>query len=756
MDQTTHTYSNAWQGNALARLVKSLSAGIAVMFFYAASAAAQVATVTTVTSSQNPSGVGDIVTFTAKVTPTANYLVVYPAMFGTSTGQRRYYRYDLGGGGVFGVAVGSVDLTNLTNPTSFVNPVVVAGGGIGQSFVIYELTAGAMGVSPTDQLQLFVQAAQPAPNQMQTISIGVFETASSAQSNIGALDRRGPTALTTFTIPNVPTGTLQFFINGTLLSGCTAAPSSSGTATCAVQFLAGGNFAVTAFYSGDPGNLPSSGTLSGGQLVVLPISPTSLPAGNIGTSYLSTAFTSTGCTAPCTFGVTSGSLPPGLSLSPNGVLSGVPTLVGTFMFTVGVIDGVGATGSRSYSVVINRGAQIIAFSPPASGVIGRTITLSATSTSNLPVSFSASPPAICTLNGSVVTFVAGGSCFVVASQNGDTNFQPATPVSATITVASRTIVRSILLRNTNAQSLSMTLVGAAMQTTTLGDPGINFRVWGNADLDGNSVPDLVYQNLTQGEFGDVRIWRDGLSASDFLLRPLKLTWRLDAVGDLDGDGFGDLVWRFTGQSPNIDDSGVSYVWFTNGSNVTQVRKRGGAPLDWTLLGAMDINNDGAADMVYVSPGNQVRVLMATPARTCANLPANVLSPGFTPLRLADFTGQRRADVLARNVTTGATQLLSLSAIGLTLPPYTGDPNDQNASCTPTTLTAITALNNLAPTDPSWMFYGAADFNGDGVTDILWLRPNGQLTLWLMRVNNQPPFVLDNVGTAPAGYYVIQF
>jgi hypothetical protein len=50
--------------------------------------------------------------------------------------------------------------------------------------------------------------------------------------------------------------------------------------------------------------------------------------------------------APYTFEVTDGSLPPGLTLSPAGELSGTPTTPGTFTFTVKATDsGLGSTGS---------------------------------------------------------------------------------------------------------------------------------------------------------------------------------------------------------------------------------------------------------------------------------------------------------------------------------------------------------------------------------------------------------------------------
>jgi hypothetical protein len=57
---------------------------------------------------------------------------------------------------------------------------------------------------------------------------------------------------------------------------------------------------------------------------VITVSPTSLANGLQNLSYSQTV-TATGGTAPYTFTVSAGTLPTGLSLSPTGVLSGVPT-----------------------------------------------------------------------------------------------------------------------------------------------------------------------------------------------------------------------------------------------------------------------------------------------------------------------------------------------------------------------------------------------------------------------------------------------
>ena len=308
-----------------------------------------------------------------------------------------------------------------------------------------------------------------------------------------------------------------------------------------------------------------------------------------------------------------------------------------------------------------------------------------------------------------------------------------------------------LIRHSNNQFLAAgSLLNNQIRFDLLNDPGQNFRLVGLADFDRNGLSDLIFQNVTQGESGEVRVWNDFIRASDKLLRNVKLVWNLEAVGDLDGDGFPDLVWRYNvAGSP---DTGVSYIWFTNGTAVTQVRKRGGAPLNWALLGAMDLNRDGAADMVYVAPDGAVRVLMATASRTCANFSAGSIPGGYSALRFDDFTGRGRGDLLLRNPTTGDVRLLSLNATYLQLPPPGSNPDDQNASCSATTEAMPAALETLPSSDRTWRLYGTADLNGDGTTDIVWATPAGTMVVWLLSPTGSAPTVLANAGNIPGDVY----
>ena len=83
------------------------------------------------------------------------------------------------------------------------------------------------------------------------------------------------------------------------------------------------------------------------------ISPTALPAANIAVAY-SWALSASGGTAPYTFALASGSLPPGMTLTAGGVLTGTPTKVGAFGFTVQATDAAGCTSGRSYTLSAQR------------------------------------------------------------------------------------------------------------------------------------------------------------------------------------------------------------------------------------------------------------------------------------------------------------------------------------------------------------------------------------------------------------------
>ena len=162
------------------------------------------------------------------------------------------------------------------------------------------------------------------------------------------------------------TGAKTFAVTaGTLPTGVTLNATTgviSGTPTTATT----SNFTVTAT---DTVGATGSRAYSVAINAAIAVNPATLPAGVMGTAY-SQSISATGGNGSYTFGVSAGALPTGLMLNPaSGLLSGTPSAAGTANFTVTATDGLGATGSRAYSVTINAAITVNPATLPAA-VIG--------------------------------------------------------------------------------------------------------------------------------------------------------------------------------------------------------------------------------------------------------------------------------------------------------------------------------------------------------------------------------------------------
>ena len=182
-----------------------------------------------------------------------------------------------------------------------------------------------------------------------------------------------------------------------------------------------------------------------GKIVV----PVSLAVGPATTADLegtvavpfSQTFTASGATGAVTW--TSTNLPSWLSLNrTSGVVTGTPTAGGIFgPFTITATDSAAPahSGSWSYSVVVSQASQTVAFTstaPLAAVYSGPTYTPTGTSTSGLPVTFSADPStsAVCTGVG-VISFVGVGTCTVDANQGGGGGYSAAPQVQQSFPVS---------------------------------------------------------------------------------------------------------------------------------------------------------------------------------------------------------------------------------------------------------------------------------------------------------------------------------
>src|SRR3989442_1569637 len=130
---------------------------------------------------------------------------------------------------------------------------------------------------------------------------------------------------------------------------------------------AAGSYSFT-IQASDSGGQKASQAFAVSIASLLSITTTSLPSGTVGVAYSAT-LSGAGGTPPYTWSLTTGSLPPGLALSTSGTISGMPTSVGSYTFTIQAADSVGQKASQAFTVSIVPALSITTTSLP-SGTVG--------------------------------------------------------------------------------------------------------------------------------------------------------------------------------------------------------------------------------------------------------------------------------------------------------------------------------------------------------------------------------------------------
>ena len=158
---------------------------------------------------------------------------------------------------------------------------------------------------------------------------------------------------------------------------------------------------------------------------------TGMPDGTYDEVYPTQQFSVVGGVAPITYGVLTGTLPPGLTLDTQGKLSGTPTMSGTYSFVVSFTDAASVQLTESYEITIHKASQNIDFDPGDWDVYldpGDTFDLAphATVDTGLPLTYYLDNPqdGVCSLDGSVLTMLDEGYCDFSIDQPGNSNYLP--------------------------------------------------------------------------------------------------------------------------------------------------------------------------------------------------------------------------------------------------------------------------------------------------------------------------------------------
>jgi hypothetical protein len=298
-----------------------------------------------------------------------------------------------------------------------------------------------------------------------------------------------------------------------------------------------------------------------------------------------------------------------------------------------------------------------------------------------------------TLNGST-SASAFGDLVITANGNG---LPPGTHTgTVTVTSTSRHLTMS--------QAIAVTFEVKETQPSPAGAP-----VGGAAP---GAVYNLLWRHSTEGWLA---FWHmNGITmtgaASLSINQMADPNWRVAATGDMNGDGFRDIVWQH-------ETDGWLAVWYLQGNQVTftgylSVNRM--VDPTWKIRGSGDTDGDGKADLLWQNTADgrlAVWYMDGTQVRATIPLSINKMStPNWFIRAVGDTDGDGRADIIWHKSDTGELAVWYLNGW------------------------AVTGTHRLsigAMTDTNWTIAGAEDVNGDRKADILWQHASGTLATWYL-------------------------
>src|SRR6266850_1381880 len=187
-----------------------------------------------------------------------------------------------------------------------------------------------------------------------------------------------------------------------------------------------------------------------------------------------------------------------------------------------------------------------------------------------------------------------------------------------------------------------------------------WSIAGFGDFDGDGTSDILWRNSSTGE--NYIYFMDGgiiLPSEGYIRTIADQTWVIAGVGDFDGDGRSDILWRNT-------VSGDNYIYFMNGLQiVNEGYIRSVADQNWSVAAVGDFNGNGKADVLWRngSTGDNYIYLMNGTA---------IAGEGYTrtvPVvwqvkALGDFNQDNKMDIVWRNSSTGENYVYPMDGVAI--------------------------------------------------------------------------------------------
>lgn len=322
---------------------------------------------------------------------------------------------------------------------------------------------------------------------------------------------------------------------------------------------------------------------------------------------------------------------------------------------------------------------------------------------------------------------SGADAFVdtAANLNGDTitDFSPGDRIQITDLPAASAniqIVGNTITYGSGATAGSITIgngiSGGRYIVRPISTSGVEIRFQPDAhnDFNGDGRSDILLRNDSGATFNLLGTSNGGfINNGDNSFLSTATNTHVVGTGDFNGDGRVDLLWR------NDDGSIHDLLANANGGFTDNTANSFvSMPSSWHVAGIGDFNGDGRDDILWRNDSGAIMNFLGTAnggfTSNGTNSSVNV-DTSWHVAAVGDFNGDGLSDILFRNDAGVMFDFIGKADGGFA---NNGD-------------------NSYVAVDSTTQLAGVGDFNGDGLTDLLWRNSGGT--------------IFDFLGTANGGF-----